>query len=845
MDVRTRTARHGAVLVTLAAGVLISGLAASAASASPSAGFTGVAKAQAAGTRASADGGSGGDDTMNQANQYAGARTAPAQTVSAAAFTAAEAQAAKLPVVGGNWNELTTNPDNGQPPTYTDPFWSNVGAGFRLVSGRITALAADGSTLYAGAADGGVWKSTDGGQHWTPIGDQLATLSIGALAVNPADHSLWVGTGESNTNADSYAGQGTFRSSDGGATFSLVGGPELSSRTTYRIVFDGFGNVYAATSGGLWRRSTSDLTSPWTLVLKPDPNPGNNPYRTSFITDVVVRPTTNGAVVLAADGWRGAGDPPADTKYNGFYMSTNHGLAGSFSEISLTGAINAKDIGRTTFAYSSDGSMLYALVESPSALLAGGVPLQGVFLSSNGDPQGPWALIADTNKLCASGSGGCSTGVPPGVQAWYNEFLAVDPNNSKHIFVGLEEVYQSFDAGNTFTTINPYWNYAFPCDATNTCPPVTHPDQHAVVIVGNMVYIGNDGGVYGRGLDNHAPMGGWQDLNATLHTLQYYDAQAGATKGGGLAEWGGLQDNGSTVTFPGRTTVTPAGGDGGYVIVNPANAQDAVGEYVYLNTYMTTDGGHTFSTISPSCRSVVPPISACDPNPRFIAPLATDVNDPNHWVSGGEFVWNDTANWATVCNTSSCSWTNVHDTGAGHSVTALAVNGAVTYAGWCGNCNIGGSTPFASGIDTNYGGTWHTVTAPNLPRRYLQGLTVDPANPAHVYAVYNGFSRRWIPGAGVGHVFESTDGGATWTDISVLLPDVPSDALVFSGGKLMLATDIGAFVADAGHGTNTAWSRFGTGMPNTSINNLRMDPGSGNTVLAATHGRGLWRISIP
>jgi hypothetical protein len=242
---------------------------------------------------------------------------------------------------------------------------------------------------------------------------------------------------------------------------------------------------------------------------------------------------------------------------------------------------------------------------------------------------------------------------------------------------------------------------------------------------------------------------------------------------------------------------------------------------------------------------VGPPITGCDPNPRFIAPLATDVNNPNHWVIGGEFVWNDTANWSTVCSpTTTCSWTNVHDTGAGHSITALAVNGSVTYAGWCGSCNIGGSTPFATGIDTNFGGTWHTISAPNLPNRYLQGLTVDPANAAHVYAVYNGFSRRWIPNAGVGHVFESTDGGVTWTDISVLLPDVPSDALVFSGGKLMLATDIGAFVADAGHGTNTAWSRFGTGLPNSSINNLRSDPG-GSTVLAATHGRGLWRISVP
>jgi hypothetical protein len=778
--------------------------------------------------------------SIAEASAYGLERTAPALTVSGNALAAAERQAAALPVIGGNWTQLSTGSDNAQPSTYTDPIWSNIGAGFRNVSGRATALAADGSTIYAGFADGGVWKTTDAGAHWTPIFDEGPTLSIGSLAVNPADHSLWVGTGEANSNADSYGGQGVFRSTNGGASWSQVGGSELSGFTSYRLVFDGHGTVYDASNNGLWRRSASEIHSAWTLVLKPDPNPTNNPYQTSFITDVVIVPGSGGASVLAADGWRGQGNPPADTAYNGFYMSTSHGLAGTFSELTLTGAINTSDLGRTTFAYSKSGSKLYAMIEAPSA-----INLQGIFLSANGNPSGPWTLIADSTKLCASGSGGCTTGVTPGVQAWYNEFLAVDPNNDQHVFAGLEEVYQTFDAGTTWTTISPYWNYAFACDATNTCPPTTHPDQHAVLILGNKVYIGNDGGIYSRGLDNTAPMGGWTDLNATLHTLQYYDAESGAM-GSGLAEWGGLQDNGTSLLRPGSGhSVTPAGGDGGDVIVNPTNAQDAVGEYVDLNPYLTTDGGHTFLTITPSCFAAVgTPIVGCDPNPRFIAPLAVDVTNPTHWVAGGEYVWDDTAGWSTVCAGTTCNWTNVHDTGAGHSITALAVNGSVTYAGWCGNCNIGGSTPFASGIDTNYGGTWHTISAPNLPDRYVAGLTVDPANPAHVFAVYNGYSRRWIPGGGTGHVFESTDGGASWTDISLLLPDVPSDALVLSGGKLMLATDIGAFIANAGGGTNTAWARFGANLPNTSLNDLRLDP-NGTTVLAATHGRGLWRIRVP
>lgn len=783
----------------------------------------------------------------DELNSFAFERTAPALSVSGNALAAAEAQAASLPEVGGTWSQLTDNPDNAQPRGFDDPVWSNAGAGFANVSGRVTALAADGADIYLGAADGGVWRSTNAGATWAPVDDQLGTLSIGALAVNAADHSVWVGTGEANTNADSYMGQGIFRFARGSSTFKRIGGNELSGLTVYRVVFDGRGNVYAATNAGLWRRSANNLTAPWTLVLKPQPNPTNNPYLTSFITDVVVRPGTDGAVVLAADGWRGAGDPPADTAFNGFYVSNSHGTAGTFHEITPTGDIDASDIGRTTFGYAADGSKLYAVIESPAMLLAGdSTVLQGIFVSANGNPSGPWTLVANSTKLCNSGSGlTCPSTYQPGVQAWYNQSVLVDPANPNHVVVGLEEEYQSFNAGQTWTTISPYWNYDFACDATGTCPLTTHPDQHAVALDGNTLYIGNDGGVYSRNFQSHGPRGGWSDLNKTIHTLQYYDAEAGHL-GAGLAEWGGLQDNGTTLLRThGGQTLTPAGGDGGYVIVNPNNANDAVGEYVDMNPYLTTDGGRSFLTITPSCDNAVgPPITNCDPNPRFISPLVTDVNNPNFWVTGGEDVWTDTAAWSTVCDTTSCDWTNVHDTGAGHSITALAVEGSVIYAAWCGPCNPGGSSPFASGIDTNYGGTWHTINVSSLPNRYIAGLTVDPSHPGHIYVVYNGFSRHWIKGGGVGHVFELHNGGASWTNISGNLPDVPSDTLVYSGGTLALATDIGAFVATAGGGTGTAWSRLGTNLPNASINDLRLDP-DGQTLLAATHGRGLWSIKLP
>lgn len=150
---------------------------------------------------------------------------------------------------------------------------------------------------------------------------------------------------------------------------------------------------------------------------------------------------------------------------------------------------------------------------------------------------------------------------------------------------------------------------------------------------------------------------------------------------------------------------------------------------------------------------------------------------------------------------------------------------------------------FASGIVTNYGGTWHQLQMQGLPNRLIAGMTVDPANAAHAYAVFNGYSRQWIPGGGIGHVYETTNGGASWTDISGNLPDVAGNALVLtSGGQLALATDLGTYAAPAGRGSTTPWSRLGTGLPQAAVDDLTVGPDG--QLYAATHGRGVWRISF-
>jgi hypothetical protein len=494
-------------------------------------------------------------------------------------------------------------------------------------------------------------------------------------------------------------------------------------------------------------------------------------------------------------------------------------------------------------------------VQSLSKLAAGAPSvLQGIFVSS-GSPAsvaGPWTQIADTTKLGNSGSALNALVSPtyqPGVQAWYNQDLAVDPQNPNHVYAGLEEVFDSTNGGSSWITASPYWNYPFACDATNTCPNTTHPDQHAMMITGGKIVIGNDGGVYSRPLSDDAENGQWSDLNATLRSWQYYDAKAGSLPGGGTMAAGGLQDNGSAVVSDNSSQMSEAaGGDGFDVIVDPNNANNWVGEYTDGTMYSTTDGGHSFfDPVSPTCAAQQIVLGKtrhdCDPNARFVTPLVQDQQNPNVWLTGGQDVWVTTSGWNTSCTQSGCSWKPVYDLGAGNATTALtsANNGHIVYAAWV----AGGGNPgpaFARGIATNYGGTWHQVSMTGLPSRYIAGLTVDPDNAAHAYVIFNGYSRRFVPGGGVGHVFETLNGGQSWTDISGNLPDIASDSLVLHSNKLALATDGGVFTAGAGQGAGTTWSRLGSGLPNAVVDDLTVGPNG--YLYAATHGRGIWRFSF-
>jgi photosystem II stability/assembly factor-like uncharacterized protein len=140
-------------------------------------------------------------------------------------------------------------------------------------------------------------------------------------------------------------------------------------------------------------------------------------------------------------------------------------------------------------------------------------------------------------------------------------------------------------------------------------------------------------------------------------------------------------------------------------------------------------------------------------------------------------------------------------------------------------------------------GSSSTCAGSGLPDRYISGVRLDPANPNHAYLALSGFSRKWEIGPddpGVGHVFETSDGGAAWSDRSGNLPDVPMDDIVSENGHLVVATDFGVFTSSD---DGTSWARYGTNLPNVVVDQLTLDPNG--DLVAATHGRGVWTIAAP
>jgi hypothetical protein len=602
-------------------------------------------------------------------------------------------------------------------------------------SGRVSAIAVDptnSSVVYLGAADGGVWKTTDGGLHWTPLTDSQPSLSVGAIALDPTNTSVvYVGTGEGNGSGDNYAGVGILKSTDGGQTWTNIQGPfvgdfigslavdpanpQILLATDFSFPFLFASEVFRSTDGG----------TTWTRVS------------TFNFADVLFDHNHPG--VAYAGGIDSNGPVVEKSTDDGATWTAIEHLPQS------SGTVRAK--------LTLSGSTLYAAFGDSCA--PGGC-IDGATLVKSTDAGATWTqLKPPTNsQFCPA-------------QCTYGLSIAASPANPNVVFFGAINQIHSTDGGTTWISDSPL-----------------HVDYHAHAFSANgaTLYVGNDGGSWSTSNPGGSPVT-WTDRNATLATLQFYFgiSMAAGNPNIGL---GGTQDN-STARYsgaPGWNEV--CFGDGFSTAIDPANSSIM---------YCTEELGTIFKSTN-GFTSVPTDISPPNRNSTFQTLLTIDPSAPQRLYTfggGSTFVQQSNdggSSWLKISPTLpfmfsievAPSSSNVvyaaTQTGLAVTTNATAGTGATwktfTPPDFGGFSQVAidphdATTAYAVRSNlgftahvlkvTNSGATFTNITG-NLPDTSVNDIVVDPDQPGTLYVATD-----------VG-VFSTTNGGATWNTLVAGLP---------------------------------------------------------------------------
>ncbi|MCP4600674.1 MAG: hypothetical protein GY847_09110 [Proteobacteria bacterium] len=431
------------------------------------------------------------------------------------------------------------------------PRWKFIGP--RNVGGAVRSIAQDPAvptTFYGGAAQGGLWKSMDDGASWRPIGEPDLVYSIGAIAVAPTNHLvLYVGTGEPFYGGN--GGNGLFKSNDGGETFDrLVANADESSSDgaagNYgRIQVDPLDaeRCWVASSKGLWRLEGSSFTEE------------RLPTEASKIrvTDVAIvkDPTDPDDKIIILAGTN------TGKVYRGVYTrggSTEWGAAAVFTQAnaSRTRVAFSGKVGGTHRAYTvmSDTTVVGTSANNyPTAVR------RSPDLGANWD-----ALPAGVQRP------GPDIPADAGGQAWYDLCIAVDPYNPQFVVVGQVDLWTSPDGGATFTKRLDWLNY------DNRGSRAEHGDQHDILFDTRntstgpkRIWVTNDGGI-SLSSDTAAT---WRKMSYGITAAQFVDVTTHPQYP--FIFGGGMQDNGTFLSYGDQTWYRLFGGDGGQIAFDPNN----------------------------------------------------------------------------------------------------------------------------------------------------------------------------------------------------------------------------------------------------------------------------------
>ncbi|MFZ0806941.1 MAG: hypothetical protein WAN03_12185, partial [Candidatus Sulfotelmatobacter sp.] len=787
---------------------------------------------------------------------------------------------------------------------------------YHQVAGRATAVAIDtadptGNTVYIGGAQGGIWKSTNGanpaasGVTWTAVADDAATLSIGALAIqpgnsNPANSVILAATGEANTSADSYFGLGILRSTNAGSTWTLIptanagtlsfaglGGTRMAFNTANTVVSamatsaEGLvdGAITTGTTRGLY--TSLDAGQTWSYDALSDAGAATD---ATSATSVVYN--AGAALFFAAIRYHGFYSSPDGVNWTRLAVQPGGGaLSTSACPAQSTSNGYACPIYRGEIAVVPGRNEMYAWYVSISS--SGNVVDGGMWQSMNGGAS--WNPISDAGITNCGDFDGC--GVEQGT---YNlELSAVPDGAGTDLYAGAINLYKcSISSQNPTCTTVAFLNltHVYGCDPIGA-PAHVHPDQHALAFMipgsggdaGNdLMYFANDGGIY-RALDGFEGLttgscsgtNAFDDLNQDLGSMsQFVSFSQHPTDPNTLL--GGTQDNGSPTTAQATTNLSwgnVLGGDGGYNAIDPNTPAN-----FYASNPDTPPGGLEiqFCPSGVNCSDstfsfVVTSDSVGGDDGGFYFPYILDPQSTTALLVGTCRVWRGSRTGGTyivlspnfdTLDSGTCSGSEVNQ------VQALAAGGPrdsngsmVIYA------TTSGFGPLNGPLSTPTGGhVWMTANATTGPSSFIdvtgngpQGsinpnqfpissvaMDASDATGATAYLTIMGFT------GDAGHIWKTTNFGAAWTDFTGNLPDSPVNAVVIDAvnAQLYAGTDVGVFVSSTASASWTELGPKGTSdesgiLPNVAVTALGLFNSGGEELLrASTYGRGMWQYPV-
>jgi photosystem II stability/assembly factor-like uncharacterized protein len=727
----------------------------------------------------------------------------------------------QLPVPkGSNWVQMgPTAIPHGQ----THSSKSNA-----LVTGRVTAIVVDptdpNNIIYLGTAQGGIWKTLDGGRNWVAKSDYAASLSIGTLVMDPKNPSiLYAGTGEGNIareiigghHPESYYGCGILKTTDGGQTWLLLGGEDnpFIGTSFFRLAINPKNSsiIFAATSAGLYRSSNGgEDWSPIKIDLKENTQP------VIAASDIVINPLNPDIAYVAfwANGiyktTTANADNPSWTKLEGAQEEKEKLPTNGFNRIALGMSYSSPDI-------------LYVLMSNNSGVI------DKFYCTTDGGRS--WekiklpGMVYDKPYLDSIGP-----------QGSYNINVAVDPSTPDIVYLSGVSVWKAIHniIGNTWEIKN--------------IGQHIHADNHAFDFNPSnpfVIYTGNDGGIY------KSTNGGetWIDvINEGLCTTQFEFMDQHPESDAIVLS--GTQDNGTLQFRNNPSFYFSAYGDGGFTAIDPRAPNIIIRQYTNTALSRSEEGGKI-----DSWKSIEYGLEETEGRPTpclFYAPFTLDQEDSRHIAFGADKLFID-------MNQGLYGWRkpdgSKYTVELSRSSTESQQQGLISAINYV-NSNliyVGTTKGKAYRLVRSADGYWNPIPIHNgvLPEYYIWDLTTMPSNPHTVIVVMAGYGSQEKP---ISHIWRGTisenDDKTEWEDISGQgigrLPDTPINSIVIDPKPphvIYVGTDIGIFRTSKTN--DKTWLRFSQGLPNCAVYDMRLNTSMSNRLLRiVTHGRGMWERDL-